>query len=55
MTTRPASRSTCSATATSRDAAAFNYAFGAARQISTTKLDAAGFSLRGQPFSTLGG
>jgi iron complex outermembrane receptor protein len=35
--------------------AAFAYAFGAARQISTTKLDAAGGSLRGQPFSTWAG
>jgi iron complex outermembrane recepter protein len=34
---------------------AIAYAFGAARQITTTKLDTTGFSLRGDPFSTWAG
>ncbi len=35
--------------------AAIAYAFGAAREINTTKLDAAGVSLHGQPFATWAG
>ncbi len=36
-------------------AAAVAYAFGAAREITTTKLDTTGFSVRGTPFSTWAG
>ena len=36
-------------------AAAVAYAFGAAREITTTKLDTTGFSVHGQPFSTWAG
>lgn len=36
-------------------AAAIAYAFAAAREITTTKLDAAGFAVRGQPLSTWAG
>lgn len=36
-------------------AGAVAYAFGAAREIHTTKLDATGFSMHGQPFSTWAG
>ena len=36
-------------------AAAVAYAFGAARVVNTTKLDATGFSVHGQPFSTWAG